>query len=202
MSIANRQNPSGHKDLILEIVAIGLICSISVFLIPIPSIYEIVLLFFFGFIAFGLLEYFIHRFIFHLSVKKEPFKTWVFGIHGVHHANPDDQRFYKTSILLKIALVLGINGLGYIIAEAQGLIFSAGFASAYAFYLFIHYCVHHYKAPTNPLKFYWIYHEIHHYINPKNAYGVSNPFWDLVFQTYPRKEEFIRADNKLKSRLE
>ena len=201
MSVEKRQRLAGYRDLIREIGSIGFICFVSLLLVSISGFFEIMLFFAIGFIAFGLLEYFIHRFAFHLRIKKEPYRKWVYDIHGVHHKYPSDQRFYKTSIYLKIALVLAINIIGYSTGGGHGLIFSSGFGSGYAFYLFVHYIVHHYNAPKNSFKFFWVYHEIHHHINPKNAYGVSNPFWDMVFQTYPRGQEFTMANRRLKNHL-
>lgn len=171
---------------------------VSIYLSSATGFLDILLLFLTGFIAFGLLEYGIHRFAFHHKTKKQPLKQWVHRIHGIHHQYPSDERFYKTPVYLKISVVLLIDVLGYIIEGGTGLVFSAGFGGGYAFYLFIHFVVHHFAPPQNALRFFWIYHEIHHHINPKKAYGVSNPIWDLVFNTYPRKAYFLKADRILK----
>lgn len=190
---------TGRRDLIIELISIGSISLLSIYLASITGFINTVLLFFSGFIAFGLLEYCIHRFAFHLKTGKEPLKKWVYKIHGIHHHHPSDQRFYKTPVYLKISVVLVINVLGYITGGGTGLVFSSGIGCGYAFYLAVHFVVHHYSPPGNRFKFFWLYHEIHHHIDQKKAFGVSNPIWDFVFNTYPGKKDFGRADKILKN---
>lgn len=59
----------------------------------------------------------------------------------------------------------------------------AGTLAGYVLYDLIHYFIHH----ASPEDGYWkdikIYHMQHHYKSDKVGYGVSQKFWDLVFNT-------------------
>jgi 4-hydroxysphinganine ceramide fatty acyl 2-hydroxylase len=66
-----------------------------------------------------------------------------------------------------------------------GLIFFAGFVAGYSTYLIIHYAVHALKPPKNFLRYLWRHHSHHHYSSVDTAFGVSLPFWDVLFGTMP-----------------
>jgi len=198
MSLKKKFNYFSSKDLIGEILSIVIIGVVSLNLASLNSFLQIILLLIAGFLAFTFIEYFTHRVVFHLSLKKDPYRKWIYKIHGVHHKYPGDQKYYKTSIYLKVAVVLILNGLGFLIGQNKGLVLCTGMSSGYAFYLFVHYCIHHFP-PVKPYQFFWIYHEIHHHINPRRAYGVSNPLWDIVFKTYPKNSDWQRAEKRFQS---
>ena len=65
--------------------------------------------------------------------------------------------------------------------------FLPGFVVGYAAYLWVHYMVHAFQPPKNFFKILWVHHGIHHYKDQENAFGVSSPFWDVIFGTMPKK---------------
>lgn len=77
------------------------------------TVYQHIALFVAGYMAFTLVEYLMHRFVFHMDESTTVKKKLVYTLHGVHHG-------------------------------------------------------------------------IHHYKQPERAFGVSIPFWDLVFRTMPK----------------
>ena len=199
MPVENTVRNTGKRDLLLELLSLGGISLLAIYLASISGFMDIILLFLSVFTGFGFLEYCLHRFAFHLNTKNQRLRGLVYKIHGVHHKFPSNPQYYKTSVYLKIVVILMINLAGYAVGGGAGLVFCSGFGAGYAFYLGIHFMVHHFDAPTRMFRFYWLYHEIHHHINQKKAYGVSNPVWDLVFNTYPGRQDFKRADGLLKN---
>lgn len=61
--------------------------------------------------------------------------------------------------------------------------FVAGSLLGYVGYDLIHYFIHHASFTDGYWKDVKVYHMQHHYKNGKAGYGVSQKFWDIVFQT-------------------
>jgi len=136
-----------------------------------------------GLLLWTLMEYIIHRFSFHFTPRGRFTATMAYLIHGVHHAYPEDHRRWvtppvlslpiATSLYVVFSFVFGryINGLG------------AGVAIGYTLYDLTHYIVHRGNVKSRVGKFLRSYHMQHHYSKPERHYGVSSPFWDIVFRT-------------------
>src|ERR1700674_1115480 len=115
-----------------------------------------------GLVAWTLAEYITHRFVLHTIAPVQ---------HGIHHARPQDaidKIFWQ--IWLAFALL-------YLTAAAAVM---AGVFVAYAWYLFVHYCVHHHPAflPASLLR-----HHLDHHRFARRNFGVTTTFWDRVFGT-------------------
>jgi sterol desaturase/sphingolipid hydroxylase (fatty acid hydroxylase superfamily) len=112
--------------------------------------------------AWSLAEYIVHRFMLHGFSATE---------HRRHHANP------SAPVLTIFWQTWACFVLVYLIAGDAVL---AGTLAAYAWYLFVHYHVHHDpdSLPSSLLK----HHKRHHRIASRN-YGVSTTLWDHVFGT-------------------
>jgi sterol desaturase/sphingolipid hydroxylase (fatty acid hydroxylase superfamily) len=145
------------------------------------------LLFLAGFLALTLVEYIMHRFVFHLKPEGPRSEKFAYTVHGVHHEYPKD----KDRLAMPIPLSLVISTMFYFIFFwiMGNLVygFLPGFLMGYATYLWVHYSVHAFKPPKNFLKILWIHHGIHHYKDPDHAFGVSSPLWDYIFGTMPKK---------------
>jgi sterol desaturase/sphingolipid hydroxylase (fatty acid hydroxylase superfamily) len=146
-----------------------------------------VMLFILGFMTFTLVEYIMHRFVFHLSPKNEKQEKFAYKVHGVHHHYPKDKDRLAMPIPLSLTLSTGFFFLFKFLMGVKVFGFLPGFLMGYAAYLGVHYAVHAFRPPKNFLKILWIHHGIHHYKDPENAFGVSSPFWDLIFGTMPKK---------------
>lgn len=145
------------------------------------------LLFIGGFMSFTLVEYFLHRFVFHLIPKTEKQEKFAYAIHGVHHDYPKDKDRLAMPIPLSLTLSTGFFFLFQLIMGTSVFGFLPGFLMGYASYLWVHYMVHAFQPPKNFWKVLWVHHGIHHYKDPENAFGVSSPFWDMIFRTMPKK---------------
>lgn len=145
------------------------------------------LLFAGGLFFFTLVEYLMHRYLYHIPATTERKKKISYTMHGVHHDYPKD----KSRLAMPPVLSLLIASILFIIYRAVlgDLVFGflAGFLVGYAGYLAVHYSVHAFKVPNNFLKTLWYHHSIHHYRESDRAFGVSSPLWDIIFRTMPRK---------------
>ena len=144
-----------------------------------------VVVFLLGTLAFTLLEYLMHRFLFHLTPRTELRKKIAYKIHGVHHDYPKDKGRLAMPPVVSIFLSTGFLFFFKLLMGNVAFAFTAGFFLGYAGYLFVHYIIHAYKAPKSFFRILWVHHGIHHYKSPHRAFGVSSPIWDYVFQTMP-----------------
>lgn len=142
-----------------------------------------------GIVNWTYLEYILHRFLFHGEDYWLPPNNTAYAahflIHGIHHAFPQDR--YRLvfpvigGVVVKEFFVEPLYGY-FLPAEIMPAII-AGSMIGYVGYDMIHFFTHH----SSPKEGYWrdlkIYHMQHHYKNGKAGYGVSNKFWDIVFNT-------------------
>jgi len=146
-----------------------------------------VALFFGGLLSFTLIEYIMHRFVFHLIPKTPKQEVFAYKVHGVHHDYPKDKDRLAMPIPLSLTLSTGFYFLFKLFMGSFVFAFLPGFLIGYASYLGVHYMVHAFQPPKNFFKVLWVHHGIHHYKDPGNAFGVSSPFWDVIFRTMPKK---------------
>jgi 4-hydroxysphinganine ceramide fatty acyl 2-hydroxylase len=138
-----------------------------------------------GMLTFTLVEYLLHRFVFHFRAETPKEQKLKYTIHGVHHAFPKD----KDRLVMPPIISVGVALLFWIFfytltGEFVWYLFS-GFLAGYSTYLIIHYSVHRYRPPRNFLKILWRHHSLHHYYSDDVAFSVSFPFWDWIFGTMP-----------------
>ncbi|KAF9266064.1 oxidoreductase [Marasmius fiardii PR-910] len=148
---------------------------------------KVFICFFLGNFIWTILEYLLHRFLFHLDdyLPDTPaFLTLHFLLHGVHHYLPMDRLRLVMPPVLFAALEWPFTRLAYKlfpVAIANGIISGAFFF--YVLYDCMHYALHHTRLPAY-LREMKKYHLGHHYKNYELAFGVTSKFWDVVFGTY------------------
>lgn len=140
-----------------------------------------------GLLAFTLVEYMMHRHLFHLMPKNEKQEKFAYQVHGVHHDYPKDKDRLAMPIPLSVTLATGFFFFFRLFMGDLVFGFLPGFLIGYASYLWVHYMVHAFQPPKNFWKVLWVHHGIHHYKDPGNAFGVSSPLWDYIFGTMPKK---------------
>ena len=135
-----------------------------------------------GLLAWTLVEYSAHRFLFHSLYRHE---------HWTHHVDVlayIGVSSWKTSSTFAALLLL---------AWYTGLVsVFIGAVTGYFFYISVHYVMHR---PQH-----WAYgwmrglvanHDLHHRQGIEKNFGVSSPLWDHVFRTFIRAET-RRADKE------
>lgn len=151
------------------------------------SIGRIVLLFLGGLLAWSLMEYILHRFVFHFVAESPRAKRIIYTMHGVHHEYPRDRERLFMPPVPSIIVASVIFTLLYLIMGWQVLAFFPGFLIGYLSYGSMHYAIHAFTPPRF-LKALWRNHHLHHYKYPELGFGVSSVMWDHVFRTIPPKK--------------
>jgi 4-hydroxysphinganine ceramide fatty acyl 2-hydroxylase len=149
------------------------------------QMWKLIYLFPFGMVTFSLVEYLIHRFVFHFKPTNDNQVSIQYHIHGVHHEYPRDKDRLVMPPVMSVAIALLFFGLFRLIIKENVWLFFPGFTAGYSTYLLIHYAVHRYKPPANFLKYLWRHHSLHHYHSTETAFSVSFPLWDYLFGTMP-----------------
>lgn len=147
------------------------------------SILAVAGLFVLGVLIWTLLEYIIHRWIFHYEPETAIGKKLHFIVHGVHHDYPNDGRRLVMPPAVSIPLAIVFWLLFAVTLGRFAPAVSAGFGFGYICYDSIHYAIHHFPMKRGIGLWLKQYHLRHHFHDDHAGYGVSNPLWDHVFRT-------------------
>ncbi len=145
---------------------------------------------FLGFLTWSLIEYLVHRFVYHTETEYD----WLYNIqnsgHSIHHRYPKDPTRLAMPPVPALILSAGFFGLFWLLMGEYTYAFWPGFMLGYNAYISFHYAQHVIKMPKfPPWRRLWKQHIIHHYKNPYIAYGVSTNLWDFVFGTMARDKD-------------
>lgn len=147
-----------------------------------------------GVLVWTLLEYWLHRTLFHWVPAFSWGERFHFFLHGVHHQWHQD-RFRlvmppAASLALGVVIFGALAGLAALtsawLAPSWKWAFFSGIMIGYLIYDMTHYYVHHGKPRSAFFKALRTHHLAHHH-NPKfhdRKFGVSSTLWDHVFGTY------------------
>ena len=141
-----------------------------------------------------LVEYLLHRYVFHLISEDKFVQRFHFIMHGSHHLFPRDSERLLMPPVPGIIMATILFSIFYTLFSLLGVPiytwgFFPGFFLGYLLYSFLHRATHVVR-PTKRFKFLWRHHSLHHYKYPNKAFGVSNTLWDRVFGTMPPKTSF------------
>lgn len=143
-----------------------------------------------GVLIWSLLEYFLHRYLFHMaSDERFESKFRSFMIHGYHHEFPNDKWRLVAPPLMSWPLAVVIGWAYWVALDQAWTATFAGTLVGYLSYDWIHYYTHHARPTTRLGKFLRRYHMEHHYKDPSSHFGISNPLWDVVFGTYDNAQQ-------------
>jgi sterol desaturase/sphingolipid hydroxylase (fatty acid hydroxylase superfamily) len=147
-----------------------------------------------GYFFWTLCEYWAHRSVFHLEPKRAFGARMHWMIHGVHHDHPNDPR----RLVLPPALSLPLAALFLalfvsVVGRPSAWGFAAGFFAGYLFYDMLHFALHHSNPKSRVGKRLRELHMRHHFEDHETGFGVSAPWWDLVFGTAPRRSKSSTA---------
>lgn len=147
-----------------------------------------------GWFAWTLMEYWLHRTLFHWVPNASWGEQFHFYLHGVHHKWFRDRfRLVMPPAASAAVAVVVFSGL-WIAAQASANLwnpawiygFFSGITLGYLVYDMTHYAIHHTKPRTAVGKALRAHHNKHHH-NAKykdKKFGVSITLWDHVFGTY------------------
>ncbi len=130
----------------------------------------------FGVVAWTIIEYAVHRWIYH---RAPYFKD----LHDAHHAAPDG--FIGAPPFVGIGLIFLVAFAPFVMASwfgAWGL--TTGMLVGYMGYMLVHHAAHHWQPRVGS----WLYqlrrhHALHHHHSDEANFGVTTNFWDYVCGT-------------------
>ena len=147
------------------------------------SIAAVIPLFLIGVLMWTLLEYIVHRYVFHYEPKSRVGRMLHFIIHGVHHDYPNDASRLVLPPVISIPMAVLFYFLFAFTFRRFAPAISAGFGVGYVCYDMIHYATHHFAMQSRVGLWLKQYHLRHHYKDHEVGFGVSSPLWDYVFRT-------------------
>jgi 4-hydroxysphinganine ceramide fatty acyl 2-hydroxylase len=138
-----------------------------------------------GLFIWTLVEYIMHRFVFHYAPPDKPWAQRLhFIFHGVHHDYPSAAKRLVLPPSVSIPLATGFYFLFNAILPVNAIYgFFPAFILGYLFYDISHYAIHHFNFKGNIWKKIKQHHMLHHYQDPDRGYGVSSPLWDKIFRS-------------------
>jgi len=149
-----------------------------------------------GYVLWTLAEYWGHRAVFHFEPENRFGARVHWVIHGVHHDHPNDPRRLVLPPALSVplaALFLGVFVLVLGTPVAWGV--CAGFFAGYLVYDMVHFALHHTRPKGRVGRWFRELHMRHHFEDEERGYGVSVPWWDIVFGTYSDRARGVGSRN-------
>ncbi|MPW00395.1 fatty acid hydroxylase [Bombella apis] len=143
-----------------------------------------VVLFLAGIFLWIITEYFLHRFLFHLSSENKSIKRLVYIFHGNHHIQPNHP--YRTLMPIIVTLPAGLiiwAIFSYSLGTGMGSALFSGFFIGYTLYDCIHFSTHNFKMTKFPFSLWKRHHLLHHYKDESHNYSISFPWLDSIFKT-------------------
>ena len=140
-----------------------------------------------GIFIWTLLEYGLHRFLFHIQipVPNPHLREFINASHMEHHAAPRDPGKVLVHPLYGFvvsAILYGVLfGLLRDAFSATGVM--VGIWIGFLYYEAVHYRVHFSLSGSGFVARQRRTHFYHHFTNNKRCFGVTSPLWDYVFGT-------------------
>lgn len=151
-----------------------------------------------GALRWTLLEYLLHRFLFHYEGENKILQRIAWTVHGIHHTQPtvSSRLLTPPAASLGVGLVIAFFDwlfFGVILGQGWlGYAFISGTAWGHILYDVIHWSGHFLDIDNKVLRSLRKNHMRHHRTHNKR-YGVSTTLWDHIFGTYPKEESEKQA---------
>ena len=139
-----------------------------------------------GVLSWTLIEYGLHRFIFHYNARSAFGRKLVYGAHLSHHEMPRAKNRLFSSLLISLPVATVYLLLGRLITgslHAATYLF-VGLAAGYLIYEWLHFQAHHRRPRLRLFRYLRKYHLLHHYQTPELRFGVTSPLFDVLLGTF------------------
>jgi sterol desaturase/sphingolipid hydroxylase (fatty acid hydroxylase superfamily) len=162
-----------------------------------PSKSAIFVLLLFGFVSWELLEYVLHRFVFHFDAALVFGRNFVYSAHLTHHQNPKatEYLFANLRISLPIATAYWLVAWALLGTWRAASYLFIGLLAGYFCYESLHFLAHHGRSRLPLFRYLKKYHLLHHYRTPDLRFGVTSPVFDLLFGTFRPVRDTVRREN-------
>jgi dihydroceramide fatty acyl 2-hydroxylase len=150
-----------------------------------------------GYAFWTLCEYWGHRAVFHFEPDHGIGARLHWMIHGVHHDHPNDPMRLVLPPAFSVPLAAGFWALFVVTFGLEsGCAVCAGFFTGYLFYDMVHFALHHARPKSRFGRWLRELHMRHHFEDDERGFGVSVPYWDMVFGTYTRRRTRSEASRR------
>ena len=143
-----------------------------------------------GVFAWTLVEYLVHRFLLHGRFPESPglyrhfLHKYFDHLHWEHHKRPWDGNHINGTIADTLPFVGPLGLLSFLVPVSTLAALLAGLLQAYIVEEWVHHSVHFCQFKCFYFQYIKRHHLYHH--SPKGskiAFGLTNGFWDVVYQT-------------------
>ncbi|KAL5577779.1 hypothetical protein UlMin_019478 [Ulmus minor] len=142
-----------------------------------------------GIFIWTLLEYSLHRFLFHMKTTSYWGNTIHYLLHGCHHKHlTDGLRLVFPPVATAILCVPFWALIRLLSTKSTAPALFGGGLLGYVMYDVTHYYLHHGKPSKGLTKSLKRYHLSHHFRVQNVGFGITSSLWDRVFGTFPPKE--------------
>lgn len=150
------------------------------------SLPRVVAMIMIGLLTWTLVEYTLHRFLFHIKTNSYWANTVHYLIHGCHHKHPMDGLRLVTPPAATAILSVPFYYLFQLMSTpSTAPALFGGVLLGYVMYDCTHYFLHHGQPSKGLARNLKRYHLNHHFKIQTKGFGVTSSLWDIVFQTLP-----------------
>lgn len=139
-----------------------------------------------GLLSWGLIEYGLHRFVFHYNARSELGRRLVYAAHLSHHDYPSATDRLFSSLVISAPVAAAYLLLARITTgswRVAALLFT-GLVLGYFYYEWLHFRSHHSRTRLRLFRYLKKYHLLHHHQTPELRFGVTSPLFDVIFGTF------------------
>lgn len=150
---------------------------------------HIVLMVILGIFIWTLMEYSLHRFLFHIKTKSYWGNTFHYLIHGCHHKHPmDGLRLVFPPAATAVLSFPVWNMIKLLSTPTTTPALFGGGLLGYVMYDVTHYYLHHGQPTGQVTRHLKKYHLNHHFRIQDKGFGITSSIWDNVFGTLPQSK--------------
>ncbi len=139
-----------------------------------------------GILSWTLIEYALHRFIFHSSARSLFGRKLLYAAHLSHHDNPRATNRLFSGLVISLPIAAAYLLLAWIATgslRAAAYLFT-GLVAGYCCYEWLHFQAHHRRPRLRLFRYLRRYHLLHHYQTPEHRFGVTSPLFDVLLGTF------------------
>lgn len=141
-----------------------------------------------GLVSWQLMEYVVHKSLFHWQGIGPITRRFHDITHGFHHKYPDDPDRLVMPVAVSVAIGGIIGGLAYLLHRPEmTLPWWCGLVSGYVFYDFMHWSTHFRRPLTRWGKTMRAHHMAHHFADIDSNFGISHRWVDRVMGTLRKR---------------
>nr|GLL30083.1 dihydroceramide fatty acyl 2-hydroxylase FAH1-like [Ipomoea trifida] len=158
------------------------------------TIPHVALLVVFGIFIWTLVEYILHRYLFHIKTKSYWGNTIHYLLHGCHHKHPmDGLRLVFPPAAAAVLCVPFWNLVKLFATPLTAPALFGGGLLGYVMYDVTHYYLHHGQPTSDVPKNLKKYHLNHHFRIQNKGFGITSALWDRVFGTLPPSKSDVKS---------